>query len=144
MNPPAQRSISVGGTSVGGTPLTTRRRAPTVADLLTIAAVLLLAVLLATWMPHQGTATMAVVRHAGGEQQVRLDVTQSFEFAGPRGMTTVQIDAGSIWIAAASCPRQLCRRMGRTNQPTRAVVCIPKRIRIRVLGASGEVDAIAR
>ena len=56
----------------------------------------------------------------------------------------VRVQGGSIWIETASCPRQLCRRMGRTNQPTRALVCIPNDIRIRVLGEAGEIDAIAR
>ena len=130
----SQRSFGVSG----------RRRAPTVADLLTIAVLLSLVVFLATWMPRQGAATLALVQYAGGERQVRLDMEQSFELAGPLGPTTVRVSNGSIGIDAASCPRQLCRRMGRTKHPTRGVVCIPNQIRIRVLGETGEIDAIAR
>ncbi len=128
----------------GSSPVSGRRRAPTPADLATIAGVLLLVVGSGLWMPHGGAAAFALVQSATVEQQVRLDVDQTLELEGPLGMTIVRVQGGSIWIETASSQRQLCRRMGRTNQPTRALVCIPNDIRIRVIGEAGEIDAIAR
>ena len=128
----------------GSSPISGRRRAPTPADLVAIAGVLVLVVGSGLWMPHGGSSALALVQSAAAEQQVRLDVDQTLELEGPLGLTVVRVQSGSIWVETAACPRQLCRRMGRTNHPTRALVCIPNDIRIRVLGEAGEIDAIAR
>lgn len=121
-----------------------RRRAPTPADLVTIVCLFLLVVFSGLWIPHGGASGLARVQSSTVDQRVRLDVDQTLELVGPLGMTLVRVQNGHIWIESAPCPRQFCRRMGRTNNPARALVCIPNDIRIRVLGKTGEIDAIAR
>ena len=123
----SQRSFRVSG----------RRRAPTVADLLTIAVLLSLVVFLATWMPRQGAATLALVQYAGGERQVRLDIEQSFELSGPLGPTTVRVSHQAIrrrrfncvvvWSSTAASPARRPNSRSATSQPKRCRVqtCCP-------------------
>ena len=123
-----------------------RRRAPTPADLLTIAVLLVLAVASAALMPHAVVSGVAVVRHAGGEERLPLDQDVVRHLDGPRGRTEVVVEDGAVRIAAAPCRLQLCVRMGETRSPTRSLICIPNQVRVRVMAKDreGDVDALSR
>ena len=128
-------------------PVSGRRRAPTPADGITIVLVVAATVLLSLQLPRGGVAVAALVSCPDGEQRVRLDVDQELSCEGPLGTTRLQVRSGSIAIVQAPCRRQLCRRMGPTRQPSRSLVCIPNRVRVRVLSAAAtreDIDARAR
>jgi len=137
MKPWSQRTFPVSG----------RRRAPTPADLATVLILLAGTVVLGFHPPRGGVATLAVIESDAGTQRVRLDVDQEVPCTGPLGTSHVQVHDGRIAIVSSPCRRQLCRRMGATNDPARSLVCIPNRIRVRILPAPGsgeDLDALAR
>ena len=123
-----------------------RRRAPTVADLLTI-GLLLTASILATGIFQRGAPdAMALVRSEAGEVLLALNKDLVQDFEGPQGVTQIEVHNGFVRIVQAPCRRQLCRRMGRTRSSARSLVCIPNRIRVRIIDSDGEeaIDALAR
>lgn len=136
MRPWTQRSFRSSG----------RRRAPTLADLITI-ALLLAASILSTGIFKRGApAAMALVRTVGGEVLLPLDTDVIRDFEGPLGVTRVEVHNGFVRIIQSPCRLQLCRRMGQTRSASRSLVCIPNRIRVRIIGADSEeaIDALAR
>jgi hypothetical protein len=126
-------------------PVSGRRRAPTPADVVAIAVVVVATVGLAVLQPRGGRAVEALVRCSDGERRVRLDVDQVLTCEGPLGQTVLSVEDGRIAIVEAPCRLQLCRRMGSTNDPSRSLVCIPNRVQVRILsGPAGEADVDAR
>ena len=117
-----------------------RRRAPTVADLLTIALLLAVSILSTGVFRSGPAASMALVRTAD------LNVDGTRDFQGPLGVTRVEVHDGSVAIRESPCRLQLCVRMGWTRSASRSLVCIPNRVRVRIVGDDSKeaVDALAR
>jgi hypothetical protein len=127
------------------TRLARRRRAPTPADV-----VLLAALVAAVPLSHRAVATTASAGFqlelcsADTRRIVDLRRDAEHEIGGALGTTVVAVRGGEAWIAHAPCANRLCMRMGRLRGAGRALVCMPNRIVVRVLGAPADVDAIAR
>jgi hypothetical protein len=136
MRPSVQRSFRNSG----------RRRAPTVADLVTIGLLLALSIVAAGVLQRGAPAGVALVRTADGEFVLPLDIDVVRDCNGPQGVTRLTVQRGSISVTQAPCRLQLCRRMGKTSSASRSLVCIPNRISVRILATDDAeaIDALAR
>lgn len=122
-----------------------RARAPTPGDCVLL-ILLVLAVPLSRGATRGAAATSLLQVHCDGAPDRRVDTRRDadLELAGPVGTTRVRIRGGQVWIAAAPCRNQLCRRMGRIDRPGRVLVCLPNRVLLAFAGGPRDVDAITR
>lgn len=121
-----------------------RRRAPTWGDVL-LALVLVAAIPLSRRVGAAPAAGVWLEVRCGDQPVQRLDSRRDAEIrlTGPLGATTLRIEHGAAWIAAAPCRNQLCRRMGRIDRPGRSLVCLPNRILVRFAGIGPDIDGVS-
>lgn len=119
-----------------------RRRAPTVADWLLLGTVALL--IPASWAWRHPAARPLSLEVRTATTRLRLDPRQSTELAlaGPVGVTRLCVRDGAVWISAAPCRNQLCRRLGRIRGAGRSLVCVPNAIVVRLAAADADVDGV--
>lgn len=124
------------------------RLKPGVGDLLAALLVIALAVGL--------TVTLALrargVEHTHAEiyqngsliQNVSLETDQTFDLSGDY-VNTVTVENGKIAIVSSTCPGSDCVHSGWAHRAGQAIICLPNRVEIRLIGTagSGDIDAVA-
>jgi hypothetical protein len=123
-----------------------RRRGPTRADVLLLAALLVAIPAVRRATTAEATGGRILLVRCDREPERELDARRDMdvELQGPLGTTVLRLQSGQAWIAAAPCRNQLCRRMGRISGPGRALVCMPNRILVRFAAAPSDIDGITR
>ena len=117
-------------------------------DLLAVACVLLLAAVLTVWVTGRALAarqvTVEVYRAGELVRSCPLEQEQSFDVAGDY-TNTVVIRDGKVAIRSSDCPGADCVHSGWISQAGRAIVCLPNRTEVRLVGSSGgdSVDMVA-
>ena len=114
------------------------------ADLLVIAAVILLAVTVAVvfLFPAQAVEGATVQIYQDGQlvQEVSLQENTTLTIPGEY-TNVVQIQDGKVGIMDADCPGNDCVHTGWISTPGSSIVCLPNRVEIRIVG-SGGVDLV--
>ena len=56
------------------------------------------------------------------------------------------IKDGVAWVSKSSCPRKICIKTGKINQPGQVIACVPNKVLIKALGPQKrrEIDAILK
>jgi hypothetical protein len=116
------------------------------ADRLVLYALVALGLALLAIPGSGGSAGFARIEGAGGlAVTVPLDADGRREVPGPLGTTVVEVAGGSVRIVSSPCPNQVCVRMGAIRNTGQAVVCVPNRVVVRVLGeGASPTDAVTR
>lgn len=115
-------------------------------DLSVLAGLLALAVLVARWGAGVGGAPQRLrVTVAGETRRLPLE-PRILELAGELGVSRVEVDsAGGVRFLASPCPLQLCLTLGRISQAGEAVVCVPNRVLLELMGEPAvELDAVTQ
>ena len=116
----------------------------------------LLAALLVIGLAVGLTVTLALrargVEHTHAEiyqngsliQKVSLETDQTFDLSGDY-VNTVTVENGKIAITASTCPGSDCVHSGWAHRAGQAIICLPNRVEIRLIGTagSGDIDAVA-
>jgi len=89
-------------------------------------------------------ALVQVVTAGGVTRTLPADTTAIIRVKGPLGVTVVHVRDGKAWIASSPCPRKLCVKQGKVDEPGRPVVCIPNGVLVQVIGRAKQVDATTR
>ena len=114
-------------------------------DLLLAAAVLALAA--AVWLFFSrpgGDGAWAVVTVDGAEVgRYALDEDRTVTI-GETDYNVLEISGGRAAVVEASCADHTCVRTGWISREGETIVCLPHRLVVRIQGASGELDAVAR
>lgn len=114
------------------------------ADLLVIAAVVLIAVLITVpfLFPGRGSEDATVQIYQDGQliQEVPLQENMTITIPG-QYENVVQIQNGKVAITQANCPGNDCVHTGPVSTPGASIVCLPNRVEIRIVGSSG-VDLV--
>ncbi len=66
---------------------------------------------------------------------------------GRSGSCRIQVANGAVSMVSSDCPNGLCVAAGSTNEAGKAIVCLPHRIVVEVIGtasSSNGVDAVVR
>ena len=115
-------------------------------DWIAVSLVLLLAlVLLLFLLPKDRSGEEAVVQvYRDGDllREFPLSVPQTLSFSEPYPCT-LEIRDGRVAMIQSDCPGGDCLHTGWISQPGRAIVCLPNRLEIRILGQA-EVDFVVR
>ena len=90
---------------------------------------------------------VALIYHDGIliKSVVLADVEGAFTFSVTTADSEniILIESGRISMAVASCPDQICVRQGVITNGVRPIVCLPNRLKIRIINAENEaVDII--
>ena len=116
----------------------------------------LLAALLVIGLAVGLTVTLALrargVEHTHAEiyqngsliQEVSLETDQTFDLSGDY-VNTVTVENGKIAITTSTCPGSDCVHSGWAHRAGQAIICLPNRVEIRLIGTagSGDIDAVA-
>lgn len=113
------------------------------ADLIVIAALLLLSVLM--------YFALQIGRREGGVAVVRVDGTETerhslavdgvFPLNG--GTNILVISDGQAWLSEANCPDLLCVKQGKIHYTGQVITCLPNRLTVTVEdGESNGVDFV--
>jgi len=66
-------------------------------------------------------------------------VTESYTIELPHN--TILVEPGKIRMLSADCPDQVCVRQGVITNAAYPIICLPNKVEIRIIGASG-IDAV--
>lgn len=113
-------------------------------DWIAFAAVLLVAVLLATLpLLTARTGGQLVVTTPEGEQIYPLSRNESFEIVS-RGITlSIVIEDGAAYVKDSTCPDGVCRSTRAVSKRGETVLCAPAGVTLTVRGGDGDVDFVA-
>lgn len=110
-------------------------------DLLAMALVLVLAAGLSLlfWSRALAAEQVVVQIYQDGElvREVSLEQDQTFTLSGDYH-NTVTIENGRIAVTHSDCPGGDCVRSGWIGSAGQAVICLPNRVELRVVGAGGD------
>lgn len=115
-----------------------------IVDILSVAVVLLCAVLL-LWQPwkadEKGDAVIITSELGRSEYTLTEDRTISLT---SNGVTlTVEISGGAVTVLESDCPDGVCKASGRISRAGETIVCAPAGVSISVKGAKNDVDFVA-
>lgn len=113
-------------------------------DYLAIIATLLLAVAaFVLFLPRGENGTAVAEIYLDGEliRRVTLDTVVEFTVTGEY-TNTVSVYDGKIGVTDSDCPGGDCMHSGQIGTTGRSIVCLPNRMEIRVVSASGDVDFV--
>ncbi|MFZ5515533.1 MAG: NusG domain II-containing protein [Candidatus Zhuqueibacterota bacterium] len=57
-----------------------------------------------------------------------LGTDQRVSVAGPRGITTIQIQDRKAWVVSSACPDKICVHRGKISRAGDMIVCVPNRV----------------
>ena len=119
----------------------------TAADKLLIVGVLVFTIGL--FVQHSGRSgprgSAIVVELAGkGAGSYGLEEGRILRFAGPLGVSEVEIAQEMAWIRSAPCPHKICMSQGKLAYPGDVAACLPNRLVVRVVGGARRLDGISR
>ena len=111
-------------------------------DLLAVAVTLLLAVaVFVLFLPRENSQAAVAEIYLDGAliRQVSLSEDGEFTVTGDYE-NTVTVRDGKIAVTRSDCPGRDCVHSGWIGSRGRSLVCLPNRLEIRVVSASGDVD----
>lgn len=110
------------------------------ADVLLIAAMLLLAGVLYLIFVMNGTAAEGVVVRIDGEDVARYSLYANGEYPLNGGSNILVIENGYAWLREANCPDSLCVKQGKISRTGQVITCLPNRLTVTVYGGEQEVE----
>ncbi len=118
----------------------------TFADRLVLYVLVGAALVLFTMGGGQGDGTTVRITGDGGfEYLAPLGSDTIVEVEGPLGTTVVGVVDGEARVLSSPCPHELCVKMGAVRTPGRAVVCVPNRVVVTIVGdGPTPTDAVTR
>lgn len=108
-----------------------------------------MALVVVSWIVmHRTRGTVAVVR-VDSRVVATVDLTsrepQTLRITGVLGRLTVVADGnGSIRVAEATCPDQICVHTIPARSPGDQIICVPNRMVITIEGKGTGIDALAQ
>ncbi len=82
-----------------------------------------------------GDGNMVLVSVDGAEiERFSLGKDTEYEIEGVGGTNLLVIKDGFAYVESADCPDCLCVKQGRISKPGEAIICLPHRVIIKILG----------
>jgi hypothetical protein len=93
-------------------------------------------------------AAVRITGEGGFEEVVPIGNATEVEVEGPLGKTLVEVAGGEARVISSPCPHHLCVKAGAVRRSGAAVVCVPNKVVVAVVGEGpGETvptDAVTR
>ncbi|MBR5502689.1 MAG: NusG domain II-containing protein [Oscillospiraceae bacterium] len=110
------------------------------ADVLLIAAMLLLAGVLYLVFASNSAAAQGVVVRIDGEDVAKYSLYENGEYSLNGGSNILVIENGYAWLRDANCPDSLCVKQGKISRTGQVITCLPNRLTVTVYGGEQEVE----
>ena len=83
--------------------------------------------------------------YLNGELLRTVSLSENTEFTVDcgSGYNTICINNHEIYVSEADCPDKICVKTPPISGGVIPIVCLPHRLEIRVVGGSGDIDAIS-
>jgi hypothetical protein len=107
------------------------------ADIVIIAAALLLLAVLYAVFSGGGSHRFAVIEHDGKTLRVDMDALsepERYTFECGDGMVIVVVSPEGAWFESSPCPDGICVAAGRLDSPGDTAVCLPCRVSLHIEG----------
>lgn len=73
-----------------------------------------------------------------------LDTDALYDVPLTKGHMKVSVRGGGVAVVESDCPDQICVRTGRIRRPSQAVICVPNRVVVRIVGEQKpDIDAVS-
>lgn len=113
------------------------------ADIMLIAAMLVLSLLLGIGLRVFGSAGAVAVVSVDGVETGRYPLSREGSFPLNGGTNTLVIENGTARVVDADCPDRLCVRQGTIRYTGQSIICLPNRLVVTLEGAEkNPVDAV--
>ena len=117
-------------------------------DIVITVAVLAIGLFIGAFVLLQGTAASQVVVTQDGVEigcyPLNEDLEQRIATADGSEYNILQIAGGRACMLDASCPDQLCVKMGYISHAGQSIICLPHKLVISIEGDDSEYDAMLR
>ncbi len=119
-----------------------------IGDWIVIGAVGLTTLILA--IPDGGSVSAGaalIESTAGSDGPYTLTGPRKIEYAGPLGVTVVEIGPSAARIVSSPCRHQICVNTGWMHHAGEVAVCLPNRVILRLVGGDGsnpDLDAVTQ
>ena len=110
------------------------------ADVLLIAAMLLLAGVLYLVFASNSASAEGVVVRIDGEDVAKYSLYENGEYSLNGGSNILVIENGYAWLRDANCPDSLCVKQGKISRTGQVITCLPNRLTVTVYGGEQEVE----
>lgn len=113
------------------------------ADLILIAALLLVALLLYFLLIWNRKPGQGVIVSVDGQEIARYALTDEGTYSLNGGTNTLVIEDGSAYLIEADCPDHLCVKQGKIRGEGQVITCLPNRLTVTVYGVQDQLDLIS-
>ena len=117
-------------------------------DIAITVAVLAIGLFIGAFVLLQGTAASQVVVTQDGVEIGRYPLNDDLELEIPTAdgseYNILQIAGGRACMLDASCPDQLCVKMGYISRAGQSIICLPHKLVISIEGEDSVYDAMLR
>ena len=114
-----------------------------VLSMLLALSVLGFAVLYITSNTHGDASSVEIIAD-GDRLNYSLDGDTTLKLSSNGIDTVLRIQDGKVWIDNTTCPQQICRHSGKNSSPGDIILCVPAKLKIKILSTAREVDAVAK
>ena len=105
-------------------------------DLILILALLILAGAFWLLVSSRGAKDGFVVVRVDGVETERHALTENGTYPLNGGTNVLVIRDGAAWMEEADCPDKICISQGRISREGQAIICLPNRVTVTVVGGS--------
>ena len=116
------------------------------ADIYIIALTTLFAIgfYLTTLLMAQAPAALVVITVNGKEYQtIPLNQNKTVRIAQNGHVNVMEVKDGKVRMLSADCPDKLCVKQGDIVATRQAIVCLPNRVVLTIVGKNSKMDAIS-
>ena len=114
------------------------------ADILLILAVLSAALILRIlWQGGEPGAHAVVTVDGRTVLQVPLDRDYVYTVTDGEWSSSIVVENGTVRVAEADCPRQLCVKQGAIRNAGQVIVCLPHHLTVTVVSTASDVDLVS-
>lgn len=107
---------------------------PCKADGALIAAVLLLFIPFIALLGFRPAGAAVEITTADSRMEYSLGEDETINISNEGFELTIKIENGSVFVSHADCPDKVCVRTGKISEVGEAIVCLPAKITVRVIG----------
>ena len=113
-------------------------------DIIVIVAILLLSLFLVVAVCLTRDEGTVVVVDIDGAESGKYPLSTDGVFSLNGGSNVLVVENGAAFLNYSSCPDHVCERMGKIRYVGQAIVCLPNRITVTVIGdEKGGVDFVS-
>lgn len=91
-----------------------------------------------------GSGSKVLIETPTETLQYSLTRNKIIKVEGAIGTSVIEIQKGRVRMIESACDHKLCIKKGWTYRTGDSIVCLPNRVRVKVIGKQRKIDAITQ